>query len=98
MRTSNQHGAGTDANVFMDLRGALGATGRVVLRNPRIVNPFERGQADDFEVKFNDLGALSEMVLGHDGTGTGASWHCEQVEVTDTRVGQVRAGGTWLAQ
>lgn len=71
----------------------MGATGRVVLRNPKILDPFERGQADEFELKYNDLGALHELVLGHDGAGSNASWHCEQVEVTDVRAGQVR----WLA-
>ena len=44
--TSNIQGAGTDANVFIDIHGALAATGRNVLKNDSR-NPFERGQVSE---------------------------------------------------
>lgn len=49
--TSDKFGAGTDANVFIDIHGmAPGAsTGRMVLDN-KGVNDFERGQTNTFTV------------------------------------------------
>ncbi len=49
-------------------------------------------QADEFEIKAPDLGALTEITIGHDNTGYGPNWHLEQVEITDTKINQV--GGT----
>ncbi len=46
---------------------------------------------DEFELRCPDLGALKELVIGHDNTGTGPNWHLEQVEITDTRANQ-----TWF--
>ncbi|KXZ51726.1 hypothetical protein GPECTOR_11g173 [Gonium pectorale] len=86
VRTSNLPGAGTDANVYCELRGTRGTTPRQWLRN-RAVNCFERGQVDEFEIKADDLGALTELLIGHDNTGIGPGWHLEQVEITDTKIG-----------
>jgi hypothetical protein len=35
-----------------------------------------------------ELGPLTELVVGHDNSGQGPSWHLEQVDVTDVRTGQ----------
>jgi hypothetical protein len=43
VRTSDLPGAGTDANVYVELRGTRGSSTRHVLRN-KAINPFERGQ------------------------------------------------------
>ncbi len=43
VRTSNIPGAGTDANVYVDIRGSRGSSGRQWLRG-KAINPFERGQ------------------------------------------------------
>ncbi len=37
----------------------------------------------------SELGALQELLIGHDNTGQGPAWHLEQVDVTDVRTGQV---------
>ena len=47
-------------------------------------------QVDEFEVREQDLGALSELVIGHDNSGLGPGWHLEQVEITDTKINQAR--------
>ncbi len=79
MRTSDIRGAGTDSNVYVDLRGAGGgSSGKQVLRNGS-VDCFERGKADVFTVAAKNLGELVELVVGHDGTGLGAGWHLQQV-------------------
>lgn len=47
--TSDRMGAGTDANVFIDIHGMDGSnTGRILLNNKG--NDFERGQTDTFTV------------------------------------------------
>lgn len=45
---------------------------------------------DEFEIKAPDLGALTEITIGHDNAGYGPNWHLEQVEITDTKINQVR--------
>ncbi|KAG1662011.1 hypothetical protein FOA52_009500 [Chlamydomonas sp. UWO 241] len=85
--TSQVPGAGTDANVYIDLAGQLGTTGRVFLKNAS-VNPFERGMSDEFNVPTNNLGALIQLKVGHDNSGQGPAWHLEQVDVTDPTTGQ----------
>ncbi|KAG2432966.1 hypothetical protein HXX76_008694 [Chlamydomonas incerta] len=87
VRTSDLPGAGTDANVYLEMRGTRANLPRHFLRN-KAVNLFERGQADEFEIKAPDLGALTEITIGHDNTGYGPNWHLEQVEITDTKINQ----------
>jgi hypothetical protein len=48
--TSDKMGAGTDANVFIDINGLDGSTtGRMLLNNKG--NDFEKGQTDTFTVR-----------------------------------------------
>lgn len=47
--TSNIRGAGTDANVYVDIRGVRASSGTVFLKNAN-PNCFERAQKDEFEV------------------------------------------------
>ncbi|KAF5839075.1 Lipase/lipooxygenase [Dunaliella salina] len=83
-RTSNLQNAGTDANVYVEIRGIMGSTGRLPLRNDSI-DCFERGQEDKFMVQApKDLGPLVELVIGHDECGgLKDAWHLEQVDVVD---------------
>ncbi|MEW5311146.1 MAG: hypothetical protein WDW38_002885 [Sanguina aurantia] len=83
IRTSDRNGAGTDANVYVNIHGSHTSSGNIVLRNTN-TNNFERRQADMFEITTRDLGNLVELVVGHDNAGAGANWHLEQVEITDT--------------
>lgn len=55
----------------------------------RPLTPLFLRQADEFELQWTDLGNLYEIIIGHDGSGRGPSWHLEQVEITDTKTGQV---------
>ncbi len=60
-------GAGTDANVFIELHGDKGSVGRTRLDNA--TNNFERGRRDEFTVTATDVGSLQHIVIGHDGSG-----------------------------
>ncbi|GFR41097.1 hypothetical protein Agub_g1741 [Astrephomene gubernaculifera] len=79
--TSDMRGAGTDANVFIEMHGDKGAMGETRLDNN--ANNFERGRTDTFKIKGSDVGNVQKVVIRHDNTGMGSDWHLEQVEVTN---------------
>ena len=61
--TSNVKYAGTDANVFIELLGRNGRSGRIVLKNSMTnVNKFEQGKADVFEIRCPDVGSLKKIL------------------------------------
>jgi hypothetical protein len=44
VKTSDVSGAGTDANVFINIYGEFGETGEIALKTPGDVNNFERNK------------------------------------------------------
>jgi hypothetical protein len=94
--TGDVRNAGTDAHVYIDLKGSICRTGPQTLSKPihgssssSSSNCFERGQADSFEVTCRDLGELAELTVWHDGSGLGSGWNLAYVEVQHVRSGQV---------
>ncbi len=65
VHTSDIKAAGTDASVFLTLRGDRRSSAPISLSTGDAV--FERGQADTFTLQLPRLGRLSEAVVGHDG-------------------------------
>ena len=60
MRTGDVRGAGTDANVYIQIFGKQGDTGRLPLRqSENTKNKFEKGRADMFTVEAVDIGKVS---------------------------------------
>ena len=53
MWTGDQRGAGTDANVFIQMYGENGKTEEVVMRNR--TDNYEQGQMDKFKVRNYEL-------------------------------------------
>jgi hypothetical protein len=94
VRTSDISGAGTDANVWLTIKGQLRCEERLQLKKSLShLMKFERGQEDVFEFSLAPLGALESVTIGHDNsTGllnvTGASWHLDAVEIVDESSGQ----------
>ena len=83
--TSDLKGAGTDANVTMVVHGAKGDTGTLRLVKGR--DDFARGGRDQFVVEGPDVGDVSHVVIGHDNSGHGPSWHLQQLEIRDEKRG-----------
>jgi hypothetical protein len=83
--TGNLRGAGTDANVYINITGANGDTGNVNLPGGR--NSFERGCIDIFGVYAVDLGEISQIEVGHDGKGWFSGWYLERVKVRNELTG-----------
>ncbi|GFN87702.1 hypothetical protein PoB_001420800 [Plakobranchus ocellatus] len=86
VKTSDVSGAGTDANVYVILFGALGDSGEIHLKKSETnKSPFEKNQLDVFKVQdVLSLGELSKIRVWHDNKGFGAAWHLAHIEVEDT--------------
>lgn len=82
--TGSLKGAGTDANVFIQLFGENGDSGEVPLSKSKLHrDKFEKGQEDVFEHQCLDLGALKTVKIWHDNSGLlqSADWYLDRVEV-----------------
>ena len=86
--TGSEKGAGTDANVFIQLFGEVGDSGRQKLTK-QFRDLFERGRKDTFTLEFLDLGKLQKLVIEHDNSGFGAAWLLDKVEVTNLTTNEV---------
>ncbi|KAM9858421.1 lipoxygenase homology domain-containing protein 1 [Aulostomus maculatus] len=82
--TGDVLGAGTDANVYINIYGENGDTGERYLKNSGNLNKFERGQEDVFTVTAIDLGPLKKLRIRHDNTYCSA-WYLDRVEIVDTK-------------
>ncbi|XP_078332217.1 lipoxygenase homology domain-containing protein 1-like isoform X5 [Crassostrea virginica] len=79
--TGNKKGAGTDANVILNIFGENGESGEQKLDNSK--NNFERNSKDEFLVKCPCLGRVNRIRIGHDNTGFGPGWYLDKVIVDD---------------
>eukprot|EP01046_Picozoa_sp_COSAG06_P033716 COSAG06_NODE_3464_length_5301_cov_4.178201_1_plen_1602_part_01 len=79
VHTANTRGAGTDANVYINLIGESAESGDMILESGQ--DDFERGQADEFVLEVPELGQLKSIKIGHDSSGPGAGWKLDNVLV-----------------
>ena len=70
--TSDQRGAGTDANVYIAIRGSKASINTTRLENH--ASNFERGSRDEFIVQSQEIGGVEEIELWHDGAGARGAW------------------------
>ncbi|KAK2899220.1 hypothetical protein Q8A67_010638 [Cirrhinus molitorella] len=82
--TGNMMGAGSDANVFINIYGENGDTGERPLRKSNHLNKFERGQEDTFSITAVELGPLKKLRIRHDNSNQSA-WYLDRVEIVDTK-------------
>ncbi|XP_073676001.1 lipoxygenase homology domain-containing protein 1-like [Garra rufa] len=82
--TGNMMGAGSDANVFINIYGENGDTGERPLRKSNHLNKFERGQEDIFSITAVELGPLKKLRIRHDNSHQSA-WYLDRVEIVDTK-------------
>ena len=82
--TGDKSGAGTDADVFVVLKGSHGDSGERELKtSQQHTNKFERNQLDTFEIEAVDLGDLESVRVWHNNKGIGAAWYLDRIEVED---------------
>ena len=64
LKTGDIRGAGTDANVFVQIYGEQGDTGKLQLRTAENTkNKFERGRTDQFVLEAVDIGKVGHSSL-----------------------------------
>jgi hypothetical protein len=61
--TGNVRGAGTDANVFVQLFGDQGETAVVTL--PAVKGSFESGKTDVFTIQAKNVGTVNKLRIGY---------------------------------
>jgi hypothetical protein len=76
--TGDVSGAGTDANVYVTLKGSLKDSREFVIDNSS--NNFERGQWDALgPFNLGEIGSLRQIRIRHDNYGVGPGWYLEKV-------------------
>lgn len=66
--TSDLRGAGSDATVFVQLRGEQGSSPRCnLVPADRAASSFTRGQKDVFQLLLPELGTLTFLTIGNCG-------------------------------
>lgn len=93
MKTGDQRLAGTDANVFMSLRGTKSAMQELELRDPNDSNNWEQGEVNNGVIETSDLGNLQTGTLKHDGWGAAPDWQPDYVKIINDEDGR-----TWIAR
>ncbi|XP_075870025.1 lipoxygenase homology domain-containing protein 1 [Nelusetta ayraudi] len=83
--TGTMWGAGTDANVYVNIYGETGDTGERRLRKSNNLNKFEKGQEDVFDIAAVDLGVLKKLRIRHDNSQASAGWFLDRVEIVDNK-------------
>ncbi|KAM9225590.1 lipoxygenase homology domain-containing protein 1 isoform 3-T3 [Dugong dugon] len=79
--TGDVIGAGTDADVFINIFGEYGDTGERRLENEK--DNFEKGAEDKFILDSPDLGQLKKINIGHNNKGGSAGWFLSKIVIED---------------
>ncbi|TNN21606.1 Lipoxygenase y domain-containing protein 1 [Liparis tanakae] len=87
--TSDVKGAGTDAQVFLQIYGEKGKSDEIRLENNS--DSFEQAQLDKFMVEMPDMGKLRKVRIWHEKRHPFAGWHLAKV-----RAIALSAGGSCL--
>ena len=70
IKTGDELGAGTDANVHIVMFGDLNKTGKIPLKSSEAGgNKFEQGNTDVFYIEAPDLGKMRKITVGFDDSG-----------------------------
>ena len=91
-KTASTWYAGTDANIFLSLRGDKASMQEVELNDPDTVNDWEKGDTNHGAIETADLGNLQTGTLRQDGSGASPDWTPEYIRITNDEDGRV-----WLA-
>ncbi|EDO49842.1 predicted protein, partial [Nematostella vectensis] len=74
--------AGTDANVFLQMTGEEGTTGKIEFsQDDGAPTRFGKGRIDKFAVETIDVGKLTSVRVGHDNTGRSPKWFLKQLMI-----------------
>ncbi|KAK7069173.1 Arachidonate 5-lipoxygenase [Halocaridina rubra] len=87
VRTGDQEGAGTDANVYVILEDENGLESSRVKLDKIFYNDLERSTVDTYYVECpEDFGRVQRMRITRDKKGFADDWFCDYIHVEDRRV------------
>lgn len=81
VKTGNVDGAGTDANVYIQIFGSKGTSRKYLLDLSG--DDFEKGYKGFYPFGCADLGTIQKITMSHDNSGDYAEWFLEEVWVND---------------
>jgi len=84
--TGDISGAGTDADVFIQMFGDKGDSGVQFFDAKR--SAFERGKEDMFGLELVELGDIKKIKIGHNNSGVGSGWFLDKITVSNLTTGQ----------
>jgi hypothetical protein len=88
VKTGCRDGNGTDARVFITMKGDRGEMISQELDNPNR-NDFERCQIDQFTLRgVAQVGKISRVIVWHDNSGSRPGWFLESLHIFDIELGQ----------
>ncbi|KAJ8306150.1 hypothetical protein KUTeg_016695 [Tegillarca granosa] len=79
--TGNHDKSDTEAEIFCEIVGDWGTSGKILLTHSNNSVMYKKGQVDEFHVKGLELGEIHEITIGHNEKGRGQGWFCERVVV-----------------
>ncbi|RDD42008.1 Lipoxygenase homology domain-containing protein 1 [Trichoplax sp. H2] len=77
--TSDIRGAGTDANVSMQIYGDKGKSQEIKLGNN--TDNFEQATLDKFKLEIDQVGVPYKLRIGHDNSNAFPGWHLDKVKL-----------------
>ena len=97
VKTGNESGAGTDANIRIQLIGTNGVTQKHLLDKAGN-DDFEQDDRDIYNIALQDVGVPQQIKFFNDGAGAGSSWLLSWVKVTTDAAQGLSNVGTWGAR
>ncbi|XP_041483693.1 uncharacterized protein LOC121430484 isoform X5 [Lytechinus variegatus] len=83
--TGTEPNSATDANVYINIFGEKGDTGKRLLHRSNNDDTFLEGQVDCFELEAVSVKKPTKVVIGHDGDSPGEGWYLQQVTIKDKK-------------
>lgn len=86
VKTGDQEGAGTDANVWVVLEDEEGRESSRVKLDKILYNDLERSKRDTYDLECpSDFGRVSRLKVKRDSRGFADDWFCDYIHVEDRR-------------
>ncbi|CAF4803896.1 unnamed protein product, partial [Rotaria sp. Silwood1] len=82
IKTGDVFQSGTDANVHLQIFGEKSQTDYIQLNKINYsINRFQCGSIDMFTIQYYDLGKITHIRIGHDGTSYNPAWFIDWIDI-----------------
>eukprot|EP00057_Strongylocentrotus_purpuratus_P029281 XP_011683755.1 PREDICTED: uncharacterized protein LOC105447430 [Strongylocentrotus purpuratus] len=83
--TGTEPNSATEANVYINIFGEKGDTGKRLLHRSQNEDVFLQGQVDCFELEAVSIKKPTKVLIGHDGESPGEGLYLQQVTIKDKK-------------